>query len=362
MINIMKINRPEKLIKIATIIGTVLLNAFKFIAHYLFQKTNIKTLQAELLDSDTPGILIQEHHEALLQVSNPADFIKSITDRKFQAHRIQMKKRQFMAGIFTCSILFSVSTLLAFNEPVRKIVIAKGRFVFDIAIPVEKPVRYVKIPHLVPDSLDFCGEQVPLENKGIFKKMRAAIIQNRLDRAEMNGMARRAKIWFPVIIPILKKYHVPEDFKYIPLVETGFINATSPRGAAGFWQLMRVTAKDYGLKTINGHDQRLDVTCSTVAACRYLRYLHSELGSWTLTAAAFNMGLGGIRHKVNSQNSRNYYSLTLNHETATYIYKTVAIKHIITKDYKVVSTGNNADQLQAKQVNNGKPISNSVVF
>lgn len=362
MIIIMKINRPEKRIKIAISTGSALLNVFKFIVHYLFQKTNIKTLQAELLDSASPGKIIQEHHEAFLQASNPADLIRSITDRKSQAHRKQMQKRQVLATIITCSVFFSLSTLLAFNEPVRKIVFAKGKQVFDIASPVEKPVRYVKIPHLVPDSLDFCGEQVPLENKGIFKKMRAAIIQNRQDRAEMNGMARRAKIWFPVIIPILKKYNVPEDFKYIPLVETGFINATSPRGAAGFWQLMQITAKDYGLKTVNGHDQRLDVTRSTVAACRYLRYLHSELGSWTLTAAAFNMGLGGIRHKVNSQNSRNYYSLTLNRETATYIYKTVAIKHIITKDYKVVSTGKNANQLQAKQVNNAKPLGNSVVF
>lgn len=359
---IMRINGQKKLIQFTLKTGSAALSALKQGAHYLFQKTSIRSIQSEVLAADSPGNLIEQYHQDLLLASDPAELLRSITERKTKAHRQKMQKRQVLAAMITCSIIFSLSTLLAFDEPVRKIVFARGKSVLNISTPLEKPIRFVKIPHLVPDSLDFCGEQVPLENKKIFKKMRAAIIENRLDRSEMNGMAKRARIWFPVIIPILRKYHVPEDFKYIPLVETGFINATSPRGAAGFWQLMQVTAKDYGLKTVNGHDQRLDVTRSTVAACRYLCYLHKELHSWTLTAAAFNMGLGGIRHKVSSQNSKNYYSLTLNRETAAYIYKTVAIKHIITKDYKVMPAGNNADELQAKQVNTRKPGLNPIVF
>lgn len=358
----MKLNRQEKFIKITLATGSLVLNTVKSILHYLFQKASIKTLQTELLNAVSPGSLIRDYHQQLLQASNPAELIRAITRAKIKAHKLKMQHRQVLAGLITCSVIFSISTLLAFDAPVRKIVFAKGREVFNISIPVEKPIRFVKIPKLVPDSLDFCGEQVPLENKVIFKKMRAAIVENRSDRAEMNGMARRAKIWFPVIIPILKKYKVPEDFKYIPLVETGFVNATSPKGAAGFWQLMRVTAKDYGLKTVNGHDQRLDVTRSTVAACKYLRFLHHELGSWTLAAAAFNMGLGGMQHKVNSQNSTNYYRLALNRETAAYIYKTVAIKQIITREYRVVPEVNNADESQPKPFNTSKLVANAIVY
>lgn len=246
------------------------------------------------------------------------------------------QRRQFVAAFSACFLIFTVSALFAFNEPVRKIWFKKTEKVFMIALPSEQPVRFVVIPSLVPDSLDFCGEQVPLKNKRIYKKMRAAILENRSDIAEMNRMARRSKIWFPVIMPILKRYHIPEDFKYIPLVETGFVNSISPKGAAGFWQLMRVTAKDYGLKMDNRRDQRMDVTRSTVAACRYLRYLHGELGSWTLAAAAFNMGLGGLQHKVNVQSSSNYYSLMLNRETAAYIFRTVAIKQMILKEARVI--------------------------
>lgn len=254
--------------------------------------------------------------------------LKSII-RAIRLHTWQ--RPQFLAAFIACFLIFTISALFAFNEPVRKIWFKKTEKVFTIALPAELPVRYIKIPNLVPDSLDFCGEQVPLKNKRIYKKMRAAILENRSDATEMNLMARRSRIWFPVIMPILKRYHVPEDFKYIPLVETGFVNSVSPKGAAGFWQLMRVTAKDYGLKMDGSRDQRMDVTRSTIAACRYLRFLHSELGSWTLAAAAFNMGLGGLQHKVNLQSSSNYYSLMLNRETSAYIFRTVAIKQMILK-------------------------------
>jgi hypothetical protein len=138
----------------------------------------------------------------------------------------------------------------------------------------------------------------------------------------------KTDIYFPLIIPILQQYNIPEDFKYLPVVESGFTNATSAVGAQGVWQFMPATAAAMGLEVSYNNDERNHLLKSTHAACRYLQQLHSQLHSWTLAAAAYNCGAGNIARNMKKQGNSDYYQLRLNNETAQYIYKIIAIKQL----------------------------------
>jgi len=139
----------------------------------------------------------------------------------------------------------------------------------------------------------------------------------------------RANRWFPVIEPILAANGIPDDFKYIPVIETGFQNLTSPAGAVGFWQFMEGTAKEYGLEVNAQVDERYHVEKSTQAACDYFNALYKEFGNWTLVAAAYNMGRTGIKTQLERQGSNNYYDLVLNQETSRYVFRIIAMKEIM---------------------------------
>ena len=105
---------------------------------------------------------------------------------------------------------------------------------------------------------------------------------------------KRANRWFPVIEPILKKNNIPEDFKYVAVIESGLYNAVSPSGATGFWQIMESVGKKYGLEINDEVDERYDVEKSTEAACSYLKESYGLFKNWTLAAASFNMGMNGV--------------------------------------------------------------------
>jgi membrane-bound lytic murein transglycosylase MltF len=129
------------------------------------------------------------------------------------------------------------------------------------------------------------------------------------------------------IEPILKKYGVPADFKYVPIIESAMSDeATSNKGAGGYWQLMPSTAKSLGLVVNETRDDRNHLIKSTHAAGKYLRALHKQLGSWTLVAAAYNAGPQHIQDRMSSQNKDDYFKLKLNAETTKYLYKLLAVK------------------------------------
>jgi soluble lytic murein transglycosylase-like protein len=134
---------------------------------------------------------------------------------------------------------------------------------------------------------------------------------------------------FPIMEPILVAYGIPKDFKYIPLVESGFKSGTSHKGASGAWQFMPQTARSFGLKVNSTIDERQQLAKSTVAACKYLRLLYKEFNSWTLVAAAYNIGENKLKRIIRKQDHANYFRLKLNPETASYVYKLVAMKEII---------------------------------
>lgn len=174
-------------------------------------------------------------------------------------------------------------------------------------------------------AINFCGEKVPLTEMRIAERYQKMI--RNYDTNSFRKLMTSAEKRMKVIEPILEKYGVPSDFKYIPIIESAMNNdATSHRGAGGYWQLMPATAKSLGL-TVNGTvDDRKHLVKSTHAAGKYLKELHRQLGSWTLVAAAYNAGPQHIQNRMNSQNKDDYFKLRLNAETTKYIYKILAVK------------------------------------
>jgi hypothetical protein len=141
-------------------------------------------------------------------------------------------------------------------------------------------------------------------------------------------MLKRSVKFFPIIEPILEKNGIPEDFKYLALIESGLQNVVSPAGASGYWQIMKTTGTENGL-TINSEiDERYHIVRSTEVACKYLKEAYERFGNWTLAAASYNMGMGGTGRKLQEQNVDSYYDLLLNSETARYVYRIAAVKHI----------------------------------
>ncbi len=192
---------------------------------------------------------------------------------------------------------------------------------------------YVTAPE-IPSKLDFAGEPVPIENLDVYESLDRELLVNTYYHSQTILSIKRSHRFFPVIEPILKKYDIPDDFKYLLVIESNFTNSVSPAGAAGFWQFMKPTAQKYGLEITEEIDERYNLVKATEAACKHLKDLYSYYKSWTLSAAAYNAGTGNIDRVVSLQKTTNYYDLFLNEETARYVYRILAVKIILSNPQK----------------------------
>lgn len=181
----------------------------------------------------------------------------------------------------------------------------------------------------IPDSLEFAGEKVPLDHFDVREALDQELLINTYWQSQTLLFIKRANKYFPEIEKVLKEKGIPDDFKYLVLAESDLKNAVSPSGAVGIWQLLKGTAKDYGLEVNNEVDERYHFEKSTEAACEYFKDAHDLFGSWTMAAASYNMGRRGLIRQVNRQKENNYYDLLLNSETARYVYRILAIKLIL---------------------------------
>lgn len=187
----------------------------------------------------------------------------------------------------------------------------------------------VKEPLSLMAQLNFAEETLPLGDVKVERKMKTALAAYNYSRLQTNRLHRKAAEWFPVIEPILAAYGIPEDFKYVPLVESGLQGGVSPKGAAGFWQFMPGTARTYGLKVNSRVDERKNLRKSTIAAAKYIKELYGIFDSWTLVAAAYNVGDNHMKRQIDRQNQDNYFKMRLNRETAGYVYKLISVKEIV---------------------------------
>lgn len=180
-----------------------------------------------------------------------------------------------------------------------------------------------------PAEVDFAGEATPLYISDVRERFERELLVNaNLDATTLLNI-KRANRAFPIIEPILAKYGVPDDFKYLAVAESALLNAVSPAGAKGVWQFMENTARENGMEVNSEVDERYHLEKSTEAACKYLLGAKQRFGTWTLAAASYNGGITGVGRQIDIQKVTNYYDLLLTEETARYVFRILALKEIM---------------------------------
>lgn len=182
----------------------------------------------------------------------------------------------------------------------------------------------------IPDSLTFAGEPVPLENFDTYESLDRELIINTYFHSQTIRLIKLAPRYLETIEFILKQNGIPDDFKYLAMAESALNHkAVSPSGAAGIWQFMKTTGKEYGLEINDEVDERYHLEKATQAACDYLKASYRKYRNWTLVAASFNAGQGGVDRFIGRQKEGNYYDLLMADETMRYVFRILALKLII---------------------------------
>lgn len=180
----------------------------------------------------------------------------------------------------------------------------------------------------LPESMEFCGEEVPLDLFYVRERLERELLVNSYRHSATILLLKRTTRWFPVMEPLMEKYGLPDDFKYLAMIESELTNAVSPSKAVGFWQFLEGTGKEYGLEINKQVDMRYNVEKETVAACKYLKDSYRKFGSWISAAAAFNCGNGRITKTMEEQRVDSYFDMLLPEETQRYVYRILALKLI----------------------------------
>jgi peptidoglycan lytic transglycosylase D len=201
-------------------------------------------------------------------------------------------------------------------------------------------------PIHVEGDLYFAGERVPLEDPDVKERLDRELLINANWHSNTLLAMKMANRYFPDIEKVLIDSGVPDDFKYLALIESSFRLDPSPAGAVGFWQFVKGTAKKYDMVITDDVDERYNVEKSTAAACAYLKDAKNQLGNWTLAAASYNMGLGGAMQRAKEQKMNNYYDMYFNPETSRYVFRMIAMK-IIFSDPKKAGYIMQTDELYA---------------
>jgi hypothetical protein len=181
----------------------------------------------------------------------------------------------------------------------------------------------------LPEKMTFAGEPVPLDIPDVRERLDRELHINTYWHSSTIFLIKRANRWIPQIEKILKDNGIPEDFKYLTAIESGFSNVVSPKNAVGFWQILSTSGKENGLEINKYVDERYDPIKSTEAACKYLKKAYGKFGSWTSAAASYNRGMRGLQNAMDDQEENSYYDLLLNEETSRYVFRILAAREII---------------------------------
>jgi membrane-bound lytic murein transglycosylase D len=181
----------------------------------------------------------------------------------------------------------------------------------------------------VPANATFAGTALPLSIPDVRERLDKELQINCYLHSNTIFLIKRANRWLPQMQEILRKHDIPDDFKYLPLIESNLMNVVSPKDAVGFWQILESSGKELGLEISANVDERYDPLKATEAACKYLRNSYRRLGDWSLVAASYNRGITGVAKALENQKVDSFYDLYLNDETSRYVFRIVAIKEII---------------------------------
>lgn len=186
----------------------------------------------------------------------------------------------------------------------------------------------------IPENLSFAGEKVELDKTDIRERIDRELLVNTYWQSNALLWFKRTNKYFPVIEPILKEKGVPDDFKYLSVIESDLRNVTSPAGAKGMWQMLKDAGRENGLEINDNVDERYHLEKATRAACDYLIEAKERLGSWTLAAAAYHAGNYGIEKRLKVQMVDNYYDVLAGENTERYVPRIVAAKEILSHPEK----------------------------
>lgn len=222
------------------------------------------------------------------------------------------------------------------------------------AVP-ERPEVYSRtVSPDVPDEVTFCGEVLPMQRFDMHERLDRELTSFPYLHSTTMLLIKRANRYFPIIEPILKANGIPDDFKYLAVIESNLDpKAVSPAKAVGLWQFMPATGKQYGLTITPTVDERRHVEKATEAACKYLKAAYAKYGDWATVAASYNAGMGRISGEMEKQQAGDALDLWLVEETSRYVFRILAIKQIFENPYKY------GFQLKAKNLY--KPIRSSAV-
>ena len=195
----------------------------------------------------------------------------------------------------------------------------------------------------LPNNLNLAGERVPLEIPDVKERMERELLVNTYWQSNGLLLIKRANKYFPILEPLLKKYGLPDDFKFLALAESAFIDETSSVGAAGMWHFMKATGKEYGLEINSNVDERYNIELSTKVAAEYLKRSYKRFNSWTLAAASYNAGSYGVSKRLDAQEVNNYYDAKLPDETERYVLRIIALKEVISNPKKYGFVFDNED-------------------
>lgn len=180
----------------------------------------------------------------------------------------------------------------------------------------------------LPQSMELAGTTINLQDEDLRERLDREVLMTAYYQSAWIGAIKRANRYFPQIERILKEEGVPDDFKYLAVIESNLQQAVSPVGAQGFWQFMPATAKLYDLEMNDEIDERLNIEKSTHAACRYLKDANNTLNDWVMTTAAYNRGVGGVLEDMKWQGTEHYFDTYQNSETGRYVFRLLATKLI----------------------------------
>lgn len=217
-----------------------------------------------------------------------------------------------------------------------------------------------------PEEVDFCGKTIDLTRYNMHEGYDRELSSFTYFHSTTLLLFKRANRYFPIIEPILKANSIPDDLKYLAVIESSLnVTATSPAKAVGLWQFMPGTAKDYDLIITNTVDERRNVEKSTEAACRYLKDAYNKYGDWATVAASYNAGMARISNGLKKQEVDSSFDLWLVEETSRYVFRIMAVKAIFENPYKygfVIRPTDLYKHIKCKQVSIDKDIPDLIAF
>ncbi len=246
-----------------------------------------------------------------------------------------MFERNFSLWLALLALVIALGYIRYSNERMKKLIAEndQSRQLQDGTLPPADwdgaAPPFPAISYDLPTNLNFAGERVPIEIPDVLERLDRELQINVYLHSSTIFLIKRANRWLPQMQEILRQHNIPDDFKYLPLIESGLLNDVSPKEAVGYWQILKTSGRELGLEVDKEVDERYDPLKATVAACKYLNNAYKKFGNWTLVAASYNRGIAGVGRALERQQVDNFYDLHLVDETSRYVFRILAIKEII---------------------------------